>query len=89
MRESVQRKKLVEYIKRNLKKGYTLEALRWALINQDYSKVLIQKAIDEANKDLAKEAPVLKEKPRITYQVIDEDDKPITIKKSFWRRMFG
>ena len=31
----------------------------------------------------------IKEKPIIKYEIIGEDDKPITIKKSWWRRVFG
>ena len=35
---------LTDYIKRNLRKGYTLDSLRVALTNQDYSKLEIEKA---------------------------------------------
>jgi hypothetical protein len=89
MRELEQRKKLVDYLKRNLKKGYTMDALRWALINQDYSKSLIERAIEQTNKELAEAAPVIKEKPKITHHVIDEYDQPIKIRKSWWSKVFG
>jgi lipid II:glycine glycyltransferase (peptidoglycan interpeptide bridge formation enzyme) len=82
-------KKLVDYLKKNLKKGYTLESLKWGLIGQGYSRTAVERAIDELNKELAKKAPVLKEKPTIKYEIIDENDKPVTIKKSFWKRIFG
>jgi len=82
------RKKIVEYFKKNLKKGYTIESLRWALIGQGYPRVSVDRAIEELNKDLAKKAPVLKEKPVIKYQIIDENDNPIVIKKSWWKRIF-
>jgi len=36
---------LVDYIKKNLKKGYTKEALKWALINQGYSKLEVERAL--------------------------------------------
>jgi hypothetical protein len=87
MRESEKRQKLVNYIKRNLKKGYTIEALRWALINQDYSKVLVEKAIQEANEELAQKAPILEDKPKITYNIIDENNQPVKIKKSWWKKL--
>lgn len=61
---------LADYIKRNLAKGYTMESLKWALINQGHSKVEVGKAIDLANKELAKQAPVLKEKPIIKVETI-------------------
>jgi len=80
--------KLVEYFQKNLKKGYTPESLRWALINQGYSKAVIEKSLEQANKELAQEAPILKEKPRIKYEIIDENDNPIMIRKPWWKRIF-
>ena len=83
------KRKLVDYIQRNLAKGYTIDSLQIALTNQGYSRVIVDKAIEQANKELAEKAPVLKEKPVIKYEVLDEYDKPITIKKPFWKRLFG
>jgi len=80
---------LVEYFKKNLKKGYTLDSLKWALLNQGYSKAAIERAIEKMNNELAKTAPMLKEKPVIKYEIIDENDQPIEIKKSFWKKIFG
>ena len=82
-------KGIADYIKKNLKKGYTLEALKWALINQGYSRVVVEEAIVQANKELAADAPILKEKPVIKYEVLDEHGKPIEIKKPWWKRIFG
>jgi len=87
MRESGRIKNLVDYLKKNLAKGYSFESLKWALINQGYSKAIIERAIIQANKELAEKAPVIKEKPRIKYEIIDENDNPITIKKSFWKKI--
>ena len=82
------RKKIVDYLKKNLKKGYTIESLRWALIGQEYSRTSIERAIEELNKELARKAPILKEEPIIKYEIVDEKDRPIKIKKSFWKRIF-
>ena len=60
---------LVKYIKKNLAKGYTVESLRWALINQGYTRSEVNKAIYNVNEELAKEAPKLKEKPVIKVEV--------------------
>ncbi len=87
--ETSPRKNIVEYFKKNLKKGYTEEALKWALISQGYSRSAVELAIKKVNLDLAKKAPVLKEKPKIKYQIIDEYNRPITIKKPWWKRIFG
>jgi len=89
MRDADYRKKLIEYIQRNLKKGYTLESLRWALVNQGYSRTDISRAIEEVHKELAKKAPILKEKPVIKHHIIDENDKLVIIKKPFWKRLLS
>ncbi len=77
---------LANYIKRNLAKGYTLDSLRKALENQDYSRTAIERAIRIANEQLAKSAPLMNEKPVIKYSVVDKVEKPK--KKSFWQRIF-
>jgi len=82
-------KKIVDYLKKNLKKGYTIESLKWALIEQEYSRTSVERAIEELNKELAKKAPILKEEPVIKYEIVDDKDRPIKIKKSFWKRIFG
>lgn len=83
------RGRLVDYFKNNLKKGYTEDSLKWALFNQGYSRTSVEAALETVHKELAAKAPVLKEKPKITYEVIDENDKPVTIKKPWWKRLFG
>lgn len=80
---------LVKYFKKNFKKGYPAESLRWALIRQGYSRNLVEKAMEQANKELAQEAPELKEKPKITYEIVDENNNPIIIKRPWWKRLFG
>jgi len=80
--------RLKDYLKKNLKKGYTIESLRWALTKQGYSRTTIEQAIIQTHKEFAEAIPVLKEKPIISYQIIDENDKPIEIKKSFWKKIF-
>lgn len=88
MEETDYKRKIISYLKKNISKGYTLDALKYALINQGYSRSAIDKAIIQANKELAEKAPILKEKPKIKYQIIDEQNKPIKIKFPFWKRIF-
>jgi len=83
------KRKIINYFKKNLAKGYTPDSLKWALIDQGYSRAIVEIALEQANKELAEKAPILKEKPVIKYEIIDEYDKPITIKKSWWRRFWG
>jgi len=89
MGENDYRRQLVNYFKKNLSKGYTPDSLKLALINQGYSRTAVEKALEQAHKELAEEAPKLKEKPKIKYEIIDEDDNPIIIKKPWWRKWLG
>ena len=89
MRGFDHKRKIVDYLKRNLLKGYTEESLKWALIGQGYSRVIVEESIEETHQELAKEAPILKEKPVIKYEIIDESDQPIIIKRSWWKRLLG
>jgi hypothetical protein len=73
---------LADYFKSNLKKGYTKESLKWALVNQGYSRMEIEKAIKKAELEMAASAPILKTKPEIKYEVIT-DSKPEKKKRWF------
>ena len=83
------KRKLIDYFKNNFKKGYTEEALKFALIKQGYSRLEINNALEIAHREIAESAPKIEEKPKIDYQIIDEYDNPITIKKPCWKRIFG
>ena len=87
MVENTYRRKIVEYVKRNLRKGYPIATLRVALINQGYLRNSIDDAIKIAVTELAKEAPVIKEKPQIDHEIITDEIEPVKVKKkSFFRR---
>ena len=81
-------KNIMDYFKKNLKKGYTINALKIALLNQGYSKVAVEEAMRRVTRELAEKAPVLKTKPVIKYEIIDENDRPIRVRKSFLKRFF-
>ena len=76
---------LADHIKKNLIKGYTLDAQRFSLIEQGYSRISVEKAIEIANKQISVTSPPIKEKPQITYKIIEPKDP---IKKSFWKWIF-
>ena len=40
------------YFKKNLRKGYTKESLKWALINQGHSCLEVEKAMKRVDDDL-------------------------------------
>jgi len=89
MRESERIRKIVEYYKRNLAKGYTEDSLRFALVNQGYSRVLVDDSLIIAHKELADKAPKLDEKPIIKHEIFDERDKPVIIRKPMWKKVLG
>jgi len=89
MEGSDYKRKMIDYLRKNLKKGYTEDSLKWALTNQGYSKISIEDALRRVHKELAQKAPILKDKPVIKYEVIDQTGKAIEVKKSFWDRFFG
>lgn len=86
-------KEIVQYIKKNLKKGYTKESLKWALVNQGYSNFEIRRAIKKADQELASQAPTLKTKPIIKYEIIEPKEYAGVIstgvKQPFWKKFFG
>ena len=79
-----------DYIKKNLKKGYTLDSLKWALINKGHSKIEVEKALKKVQDEMAREAPVLK-RPEPSMEVINQTDetKEEPEQKPFWKRMLG
>lgn len=83
------REKLVEYLKRNLRKGYTLESLKWALVKQGYSRSAVELAIQKVQEEMSEKAPVIKEKPVISYHLVDDNfnEIPVKLKKPFWKRI--
>jgi len=83
---------LITYIKSNLRKGYTKESLRWALIEQGNSKREVDRAFKRVDKELAESAPLLKTKPKITRELFDHSDQPLNIepeRQSFFGRILG
>lgn len=74
---------LANYIKNNISKGYTIDSLKFSLLSQGYSRISIDKAIDLANEQLAKKAPILKEKPQITIKTYPEYEE----KKGFFKKL--
>jgi SOS response regulatory protein OraA/RecX len=86
---------LADHIKKNLTKGYTMDSLRFSLLQQGYSRTSIEKAIEIANRQLAESAPKMVEKPSIKYEVLNEDELAAKIaaqdnaNKGFFGRVFG
>jgi len=85
---------LVDYIKKNLAKGYTLDALRYSLVKQGYSRTSVDKSIDTANREMASQAPKMVEKPVVKWETIDDGEMAAKVaaqdnKPGFWKRLFS
>jgi len=76
---------LVSYLERNLKKGYKIEDLRWALITQKHSRIEIEKAIKIVQ---ARTPSVKQEAPKEEIH-IKEEEIYVPEKRGFWARLFG
>jgi hypothetical protein len=87
MIENSYKSKLIEYIKKNLKKGYPVDTLKIALVNQGYMRPMIEESVQEAIKQMALEAPTIKEKPQIEHELIIEE--PVVEKKSFLKKIWA
>lgn len=80
---------LADYFKKNLSKGYTLDSLKFSLLNQGYSRISVNKAIELANQQLAAVAPPMKEKPQIIYRAIPDMEEEPGFFKRLWMKLFG
>ena len=85
---------LTEYIKNNLVKGYNQDTLRFSLISQGYSKISVERALENANKQIAETVPEMKEKPQIVYRQVIDRTQSMEIsttkrKQGFFKRVFG
>jgi SOS response regulatory protein OraA/RecX len=86
---------LADHIKKNLSKGYTMDSLKFSLLQQGYSRTTVEKAIELANRQLADSAPKVVEKPQIKYEVVDDSQMAEKIaaqdraSQGFFKRVFG
>ncbi len=78
---------IVSYIKKNTQKGYDKESLRWALVKQGYSKMEVEKAFKQVEKeDLIMASRNALNKPESVAAIQPVPEEP---KKSFWNKFFG
>jgi uncharacterized protein Smg (DUF494 family) len=83
---------LLDYFEKNLKKGYKIDALRYVLLNQGYSKTEIGEAIKIIEEKTKKDQEAIKreEERRLRMQVQEEVNQVTQQqKKGFFGRLFG
>jgi len=83
---------ILDYFEKNLKKGYKVDALKYVLLNQGYSKTEIAEAIriieEKTKKD--QEAVKKEEERRLKMQIQEElNQVNQQQKKGFFGRLFG
>ncbi len=77
---------IVAYIEKNMKKGYSMDSLRWALVNQKYSRIEIEKAIKIIEARSPKKEESRMEEP---VQITRQEEIVVPKKKGFFSRLFG
>lgn len=81
---------LIDYVKRNLAKGYSSDSLRWALINQGHSRIEVDKALSLAQTEVSRERvtsrPAASTQTSISSSSLQVEPEP---KQPFWKRLFG
>ena len=80
-------RKLADYIKKNLSKGYTMDSLKWALVRQGYNRTEVVGALELATRELAAEAPKVEAQPPRVEPVIEPIQEPV--RRGFFSRLFG
>lgn len=78
-RENHRRKKLFEYLKSNLDKGYSPDSLKWALIKQGYSRTDVSVAMEQVNAERSKPEPV-----KTPMTEIIEETRPLFVERKPW-----
>lgn len=75
---------ILDYIKKNVAKGYKPQDLKWALISQGYSKIEVDKALKEYEELKALQKPkVVVEMPKT--EIMTEAPKVQPEKKAWYK----
>jgi hypothetical protein len=88
-------KETIDYFKKNMGKGYDIESLKWSLINQGKSRVVVDKAVEMIKKEQAQQNEIraMQSKPSQSQIIQTLDEGPEMPeqpkKKGFFSRIFG
>ena len=80
----------INYIKKNLQKGYNKDSLKWALINQGKTRMEVEKAFKQAEMELARESSMASQR-QASSTASPPMIEPIQgePKRGFFARLFG
>ena len=84
LRDGDYMKYLIGYIERNSNKGYNLDQIRLMLLNQNYSRAAVDRAIRIYETNKPAPVPEVREepKPEVIPEIVEE-------KRGFFARLFG
>lgn len=77
---------VVEYMKKNVNKGYKPVDLKWALISQGYSKIEVDKGLKVFDEWRALQRPRVVEQPKVEVM---HEEPVFEEKKGFFKKLFG
>lgn len=81
---------LIDYMRRNLNKGYKISDLRWTLVSQGYSKIEIDKALHVIEQEQAIEDKRRADIEEATKKMVVQQPEVVKEeKKGFFARLFG
>ena len=81
------RERIERYLKTNLKKGYTEDSLKWALIKQGHSRTEVSRILEKVKKEISEQKEKDRERPTIKYELYDQNNNPVNVgKRSMWQR---
>lgn len=88
MKDTDYRKKLYEYLMKNIAKGYDPESLKWALVSQGYTRTDVDKAIAEIKAEREAEAKrASEEKQVVQYDFGNGLNQEFQPKKPWWKKI--
>jgi len=86
LRDSDYMKRVLQYISKNMSRGYTEDQLRILLIQQGYSRAAVERGLRMYNESKPKAVV----KPKVESQVVTVKADPVPEKKpGFFARLFG
>lgn len=90
MRQIESKKEMVAFFEGNLEKGHSAEELYSILLNQGYSKMMINAGYNEATSNIRKKKELQTQKDSPPPQKIEIVEGPGSgTKKSFFGKLFG
>lgn len=85
---------LCDYLRKNIEKGYSVEALKWALVKQGNPRLEVEKAVAIVSKESVRMMKKVESMNTLQNQTPSQEQssqEPVVEpeKKPFWKRILG